>query len=209
MKRRDWESSRGTSRLHHLPSLSPCPQPPQPPSTATLYAANLKDEALYLASILRARLSDSAIGGDGRGLLSRALARGELDQFLVAFFTDPANLLFAREQVGRHTSSITATSTCMNALEIKFDGILPIFVGTPGFVAMARRIMVRVYVRPMLCALAQASLRARQIYSTLYIHAFRFHGQNLVVRERTTPLLIMISGRWCAYRADSAHHGRA
>ena len=101
MKRRCVDSSRGTSRLHHLPSLSPCPQqPPQPPSTEALYAANLKDEALYLESILRARLSDSAIGGDGRGLLSRALARGELDEFLVAFFSDPANLLFAREKVG-------------------------------------------------------------------------------------------------------------
>lgn len=60
---------------------------------------NLKDEALYLASILCARLSDPVKGGDGRGLLSRALARGELDQFLVAFFSDPANLLFAREKV--------------------------------------------------------------------------------------------------------------
>lgn len=100
MKRRCVDSSRGTPRLHHLPSLSTCsPQPPQPPSTAALYAANLKDEALYLASILRARLSDSAIGGDGRGLLSRALARGELDEFLVDFFRDPANLLFAREKV--------------------------------------------------------------------------------------------------------------
>lgn len=92
----------------HLPSLSPDrertnltqrQQPPQPLSTDALHAANLKDEALYLGSILRARLSDSAKNGNGRGLLSRALARGELDQFLVAFFSDPANLLFAREKV--------------------------------------------------------------------------------------------------------------
>lgn len=109
------EDCRDNGRLRttrvHLPSLSPerertnrppqqkQQQPPQPPSTAALLAANLKDEALYLGSILRARLSDSAKSGNGRGLLSRALARGELDQFLVAFFSDPANLLFAKEKV--------------------------------------------------------------------------------------------------------------
>lgn len=100
----------GRGRLHHLPAL-PATFPEQqqhgarttnPPHQAPLYLANLKNEALYLASILRARLSDSTKGGGGRGLLSRALARGELDQFLVAFFRDPANLLFAEEKVGAH-----------------------------------------------------------------------------------------------------------
>lgn len=99
----------GRARLHHLPAL-PATLPDQqrgtrttpPPHQAPLYLTNLKNEALYLASILRARLSDSTKGGDGRGLLSRALARGELDQFLVAFFRDPANLLFAKEKVGAH-----------------------------------------------------------------------------------------------------------
>lgn len=111
LKRRHMDGSRGTSRLDHLHlpslSLSPCPsQPPQPPSTTALSAANLKEEAIYLASILRTRLSDSANRGDGRGLLSRALARGELDEFLVSFFSDPANLLFAREKVGWRTVCI-------------------------------------------------------------------------------------------------------
>lgn len=93
----------GRARLHHLPSLT-ATFPERVgrttiPHQAPLHTTNLKNEALYLASILRARLSDSAKGGDGRGLLSRALARGELDQFLVAFFKDPANLLFAKEKV--------------------------------------------------------------------------------------------------------------
>lgn len=103
---RDGSRLRTTHHVH-LPSLSPerertnrtQRQPPRPPSATTLYAENLKEEALYLGSILCARLSDSAKDGNGRGLLSRALARGELDQFLVAFFSDPANLLFAREKV--------------------------------------------------------------------------------------------------------------
>lgn len=128
MKRRYWDSSHGTStsRLHHLPSLSTSTSPPpQPTSSSALYAANLKDEALYLASILRARLSDSAIGGDGRGLLSRALARGELDQFLVAFFSDPANLLFAREKV-----SFGGVQKCVNAFGRDDELFVVLFVST-------------------------------------------------------------------------------
>ncbi|CAM9202957.1 unnamed protein product [Scytosiphon promiscuus] len=111
-----------TKRLHHLPSLSPPPwrkpgpNPPQPPSNVAVHAAHIRDEALYLASILRARLSDSARGGDGRGLLSRALARGELDQFLVAFFSDPSNLLFAREKVEARRIKIAKISAKRSVL---------------------------------------------------------------------------------------------
>lgn len=102
----------GRARLHHLPGLTATfPQrgvrTTNNPHQAPLYATNLKNEALYLASILRARLSDSVKCGDGRGLLSRALARGELDQFLVAFFRDPANLLFAKEKVGARWKAYT------------------------------------------------------------------------------------------------------
>lgn len=80
-----------------LPSIQSPERATNPP--LTVHMANLKDEALYLASVLRARLSESSMGKDGRGLLSRALARGELDQFLVDFFSDPENMLFAKEKV--------------------------------------------------------------------------------------------------------------
>lgn len=85
-------SARNT-RMQQLPAL------PTTVAPLTLHMATLSDEALYLASMLRARLSESALGGDGRGLLSRALARGELDQFLFEFFSNPANLLFAKAKV--------------------------------------------------------------------------------------------------------------
>ncbi|CAN0416283.1 unnamed protein product, partial [Ectocarpus sp. 8 AP-2014] len=120
------------ARTKHLPALSPSgghdrltnppqQQPRQPPPRAAPYVANLKDEALYLASILCARLSDPVKGGDGRGLLSRALARGELDQFLVAFFSDPANLSFAREKVEARRIKIGQISAERLAL-LKIDG---------------------------------------------------------------------------------------
>lgn len=104
------------SKNHHVPAFSveratnaPHQRLPSTKSTTTTTttamaataknSASLKDEALYLADILHSRLADSARNRGGRGLLSRALAREELDQFLVAFFSDPANVHYAREKV--------------------------------------------------------------------------------------------------------------
>ena len=117
------------ARSHHVPSLpleraANDPQRQRLPTTtlstttinkATLPAtttakknpATLKGEALYLAAILHARLSDSAHNRDGRGLLSRAVAREELDQFLLAFFSDPTNVQFAREKVRESSESLS------------------------------------------------------------------------------------------------------
>lgn len=105
------------TRNHHVPSLpveratnAPHQRLPSTKSTSTTTttagmaattknSTSLKDEALYLGDILHARLADSAHNRGGRGLLSRALAREELDQFLMAFFSDPANVHYAREKV--------------------------------------------------------------------------------------------------------------
>lgn len=113
------------ARGHHVPSLlleraANAPQQQRLPTTlsttttkvpttttAKKSSANLKNEALYLAAILHARLSDSAHNRGGRGLLSRALAREELDQFLLAFFSDPANVQFAREKVCEVSESLS------------------------------------------------------------------------------------------------------
>lgn len=85
-------------RTRQLPSLSRktferAPNPPHIPSLSQ------ENEALYLAAILRARLLDAVPDEHGRGLLSRALAREEVDQFLVAFFGSPVNVLFAKGKV--------------------------------------------------------------------------------------------------------------
>lgn len=112
------------AKSHHVPSLpleraANAPQRRRLPTTTlstttTLpatrttkkNAATLKGEALYLAAILHARLSDSAHNRGGRGLLSRAVAREELDQFLLAFFSDPTNVQFAREKVCEGSESL-------------------------------------------------------------------------------------------------------
>lgn len=77
----------------------------------------LKDDALYLASVLRARLPKSSMSGTARGLLSMSLSRGELDEFLVAFFSDPANLLFAKEKVHHHDDSTSKYGACLLFVE--------------------------------------------------------------------------------------------
>lgn len=73
--------------------------PPLMAPITTRKTYHLKDEALYLTSVLRAGLEEAAMNADTRGLLSRALAKGELNQFLVDFFSEPSNLMFARGKV--------------------------------------------------------------------------------------------------------------
>lgn len=77
----------------------------------------LKDDALYLASVLRDRLPKSSMSGKARGLLSMSLSRGELDEFLVAFFSDPANLLFAKEKVHHLDDGTSTVHACRSLMK--------------------------------------------------------------------------------------------
>lgn len=92
-------------RRGQLPSLSP-ERTLNPPQSLTF---SKTVDVVSLESTLRERLSDLISEQEkGRSLLSRALARGELDQFLDAYFGNPNNVLFAEEKVPFtqvHTSS--------------------------------------------------------------------------------------------------------
>lgn len=77
---------------------------------------NLGKDALHLASVLTARVNDDYCYRGSidrqRSLLSRALVRGELDQLLKAFFTDPiirlANVKVERSRT--HRAALVALS---------------------------------------------------------------------------------------------------
>lgn len=95
LKKRPGYDSRVKS-LAQLPILSP------ELATRSIPPHGLSLAAIHLASLLGKENEESSDRKNGEGcryLLSRALERGDLDQFLTTFFNHPADILFAREKV--------------------------------------------------------------------------------------------------------------